>query len=73
MLHSTYSAIIEGSVHTQDEVIAWANGMVWSEINTTSQDIKHGEHITTVQGDVGVWYEYTGDYYFFTEEKELPY
>jgi hypothetical protein len=69
MRHTTYSAIIEGSVHTQDEVIAWANGMVWGEINTTdNQYIKHSRYVTTVQGDVGVWYDYAYDHYFFTVE-----
>ena len=72
MLHNSYNAVLEGSLHSQDEVIAWANGIVWNEIESEAQDIKHGDHITTVQGDVGVWYDYVGDYYFFTEENELP-
>jgi len=73
MLHNSYNTVLEGSLHSNDEAIAWANGIVWSEIEIEAQDIKHGDHIATVQGDVGVWYDYVGDYYFFTEEKELPY
>ena len=43
------------------------------EIYLEAEDIKYGDHITTVQGSVGVWYDYCGGYYFFTEEVELPY
>ena len=73
MLHNSYGTVLEGSLHTQDEVIAWANGIVWDELELEAGDIKHGDHITTVQGSVGVWYDYCGGYYFFTEEVELPY
>ena len=54
MLHNSYNAVLEGSLHSTDDAIAWAKGIVWSEIEIEAQDVKHGDHIATVQGDVGV-------------------
>jgi len=70
MLHNTYDEVLDGSYHTQEEAIAWANDIVWTELALTVDDIK-ADYIATVQGDVGIWYDHTGDYYFFTEEKSL--
>lgn len=67
MIHTTFNTILEGALHAESEAIAWANGIVFCELETTTQEIRHGDHIATVQGDVGIWYDYVGDYYFFTD------
>ena len=76
MLHNTFNAHLSADFYTNDEAIVWANGIVWNEIEIGAEDIRHGDHIATVQGDVGVWYDYVGGYYFFTEEipfENIPY
>lgn len=50
-----------------DYAIDYARGMVWSECETTEQDIRYKDHIKTVEG-VGVYYDFGADYYFFTDE-----
>ena len=40
--------------------------MVWSEVETTEQDIKYADFIDTVDG-VEVYYDYGADYYFFVD------
>tara|TARA_R110002096_G_scaffold434060_1_gene654599 strand:+ start:993 stop:1205 length:213 start_codon:yes stop_codon:yes gene_type:complete len=69
MIHTTYNVNLNGSVCTEEQAIEWANGIVWGEMQDPEDErITHGTYITTVQGTIGVWYDYCGDYYFFTEE-----
>ena len=76
MLHNTFNAHLSADFYSNAEAVEWANGIVWDEIEIEAEDIRHGDHIATVQGDVGVWYDYVGGYYFFTEEipfEKIPY
>ena len=63
-----YDAILNGSFgYIHEDAVEYARGMVWSECATSEQDIKYKDHIETVNG-VGVYYDFGGDYYFFTDE-----
>ena len=60
--------ILDGDSYTEADAIDYARGMVWSECETTEQNIGHKTYIDTVDG-VAVYYDYGADYYFFTEEE----
>jgi hypothetical protein len=59
-----YDTILQGV--DQAEALDFARGMVWSEVETTEQDIKYADFIDTVDG-VEVYYDYGADYYFFVD------
>lgn len=61
-----YDATLCGD-YTQEQAIEFAVGLDWMGVETTEQDIKYKDHITTING-VGVWHDYGADYYFFTDE-----
>ena len=69
MLHKTFPTILEGHEASHIQACDYARGMDWSELETDVQDIRswHYDHIDTVNG-VGVYYDFTGDYYFFADE-----
>ena len=60
-----YDAIL--SETTEEDALDYARGMVWCEIEATEQEIKYSSYVDTI-GGVGVWYDYSADYFFFTEE-----
>ena len=64
-----FEAILDGCNYTEADAIDYARGMVWSECEATEQNIKYKDHIETVDG-VGVYYDFSGDYYFFTDESD---
>jgi len=65
-----YNVILDGSNdYIHDDAIDYARGMVWIECEATEQDIRYKDHIDTVNG-VGVYYDFCGDYYFFTDETD---
>ncbi len=53
----------------ESDAIDFAKYFVWSECETTEQNIAHTNYIDTVNG-VGVHYCYGTGYYFFTDEEE---
>ena len=61
---NTFDAILQDV--TQDQAIDYARGMVWCEVETTEQEIHHSYPIAFID-DVGVFYNYGADYYFFTD------
>ena len=63
----TFDAIL-GGYNTQKQALEYARGVVWGELETSQQVIKHKTYIDTVDG-VGVWYDYGADYYFFSDEE----
>lgn len=66
--YQTYSAVLEGwQAESDEDALDYARGMVWSEIETTLDQIDHAMYIDTIDG-VGVYYDYGADYYFFTDE-----
>jgi len=67
-IEKVYDTTLEGW-HTQEEVLDYARGIVWEEIETIEQEIHHSDLIETIDG-VGVFYNYMADYYFFTDETE---
>lgn len=55
----------EGSDERDEALVEYCNGVVWGEIEVEeSAKPAHSTHILTV-GDVGVWYNYGADYFFF--------
>jgi hypothetical protein len=67
-----YNVILDGSDdYIHEDAADYARGMVWSECETTEQDIRYKHYYETVNG-VGVYYDFVGDYYFFTDESEGP-
>ena len=67
-----YNVILDGSDdYIHEDAANYARGMVWSECETTEQDIRYKHYYETVNG-VGVYYDFKGDYYFFTDESEDP-
>lgn len=68
MLYKTYNVILDGhEAPTVPDVIKYVQGMVWSEIETTEQNIMCDRYLDTVDG-IGIYYDYGADYYFFTDE-----
>ena len=63
-----YDVILDGSLdYIHEDAVDYARGMVWGECEASEQDIRYKDHIETV-GGVGVYYDFCGDYYFFTDE-----
>ena len=63
-----YDVVLDGSLdYIHDDAVDYARGMVWGECEASEQDIRYKDHIETVDG-VGVYYDFVGDYYFFTDE-----
>ena len=62
--HKVYSEILENA--TQQEAIEYARGVVWCELDTSSQSIAHGEYIATSNG-IDIYYDYGADYFFFAD------
>ena len=63
-----YDVILDGSAgYIHEDAVEYARGMVWDECEATEQHIKYKDYIATVNG-VGVYYDFGGDYYFFTDE-----
>lgn len=70
MRYTTYDVTLEGhQAETEQDAIDYAAGMVWSEIETTEQEIAYGRYVDTVEG-VEVYYDYGADYYFFCPADE---
>ena len=64
-----YNVILDGSDdYIHEDAAEYARGMVWSECEATEQYIRYKHHYKTV----GVYYDFKGDYYFFTDESEDP-
>lgn len=62
-MYNTFDAILD-NCESEQEAMDYARGMVWGEVETTVQGIKHGRYIDTIEG-VEVYYDYGADYYFF--------
>ena len=65
--YKVFNVGIDGTINNNEQALAYARGMVWSECETTEQSIKHATHVDTIDGG-GVYYDYGADYYFFTDE-----
>ena len=65
MKYNTHNEILEGyKVESIDDVIEFVNGYVFSEDQTTQQEIKNAEYKATESG-VDIYYDFGADYYFF--------
>lgn len=63
-----YDVLLQGfEAANEQEAIDFARGLVFDEIDVTSEPCVYSRHIETVNG-VGVYYNYGADYYFFTDE-----
>ena len=67
--YNTFDAILQGWEATESNARDMALSMVWGEVETVPQSIGYANHIDTING-VGVYYDYAGDYYFFTDETD---
>lgn len=63
-----FDAILENS--TEEEALSYARGMCWGEVESSEQYIKYHNYIDTID-DIGVYYDFGADYYFFTDESEV--
>lgn len=62
---------IAGDFESESDCLEWANGFVFAECETTEiERPSHSRYVTTVQGDVEVYYDFAGDYYFFVEKED---
>ena len=65
--HTSFVSYTAGHA-ADDEAIEWANGIDFTEIDISTQDIAYARHIGVADmGGVDVWYDYGADYYFFTD------
>ena len=71
MLYKTFPVILGGHEADDEQALAYARGLDWSELEPEVQDIRswHCDHIGTIEG-VDVYYNFRADYYFFTDEVE---
>ena len=67
MEYLAFDAILQ-SGESEQEALDYARGMVWGDCEATLQNIGYARHIETVAGNIGVYYDYGADYYFFTDE-----
>jgi hypothetical protein len=65
MAYQTYDEILE-NCESDDDAIAYANGIVWMENETRTCEIANGRFIKSVNG-VDVYYDFGADYYFFVK------
>lgn len=61
----TFNVILEG--YTEEQAREYAMGLDWQEVETSEQDVKYKNYVDTVNS-VGIWYDFSADYYFFTDE-----
>ena len=61
-MFNTYEAILQEV--EESEALEYARGFVWSECETTEQQIARARHVDDIDG-IEVWYDYGADYYFF--------
>jgi len=65
-----YDVILDGSSdYIHEDAVEYARGIVCSDYEATEQYIRYKHHYKTV-GGVGVYYDFVGDYFFFTDETE---
>ena len=64
-MKNVYDVILSGG--TDEEALAYAAGMVWSEVEFYDNDIKYKRYVGSMSG-VGVYYDFGLDCYYFTED-----
>ncbi len=64
--YKTYDEILTGE-HSDRDAMDYAVDMEWSGVETNEDTISHARRVGSV-GPVGVYYDFCGDYYFFTDE-----
>lgn len=62
--NKVYDFILENC--TEQKAIEMCNNIVWSEIETSIQNIKYNNYIGSFHG-IELYYDYGADYYFFCE------
>jgi hypothetical protein len=62
-----YDTISQDGDYSDDDAREWARGFAWCECEVTEQAIGHARHIDTID-EIGIYYDYAADYYFFTDE-----
>lgn len=67
MLFKTYDFILQGDEATESNAREHAQSFVWAESYQYDSEIKYHHYIDTVNG-IDIYYDYIGDYYFFTDE-----
>ena len=65
-MKNVYDYILQGDNATEKNARQAADQLVWSEIETSDQNIKYHKYVDTING-VEIYYDYGADYYFFTE------
>ena len=66
-IYKTFDAILQDGDYSDNDAMDYANGMVWDECEVVEQSIGYARYVDTVN-EVGVYYDYAADYYFFTDE-----
>lgn len=61
----TFNVILEGC--SEDQARDYALGLDWLDVETSEQTVKYKNYIDTING-VAIWYDYSADYYFFSDE-----
>ena len=64
----TYNAYCDKHEDAIEEAIDYAKGMVWSEVESSEQDIKYKTEVGECNG-VTVYYDYGADYFFFEDNE----
>lgn len=62
-----YFGLDIGMSSPDEDAVQYSLATEWSEIKTTERNIKNKSKVAIING-VGVWYEFSEDYYFFTVE-----
>lgn len=62
-----HEAAAIGAGNPDRGAVEYARGMVWSECEFSYNEIAHA-NLIELWDDVGIYYDYAGDYYFFTNE-----
>ena len=65
-----YDHILQGHEATEQNAYDAARGLDWQAIETKEQSLPNLRYIDTVNG-VGIYYDFAGDYYVFTDEAEV--
>ena len=68
MKYENCYGVILGGEETESDgcAIDFASGFVFSELESSTQNIAYGRYIDTVEG-IDIYYDFGADYYFFCD------
>lgn len=61
----TYDIILQGSEATLENAIDLCNGLDWSEVEVSEQNLPNKSYQDTING-IDIYYDFAADYYFFS-------